>query len=87
MSIRSLSAGMVVLGLALVGGCGSSYYKVSDINTNKVYYTQQLNRSNTGALSFTNARDGAQITLQNSSVESITKQQYENAKAEVAPAP
>ena len=83
---RFLMTAVVGVALAASAGC-TTYYKVSDTSTNKVYYTKQLDRENNGAVSFTDAQDGAQVTIQNSSVETITQQQFQNGKNDVKPAP
>jgi hypothetical protein len=62
-----------------VAGC-ASYYEVKDPQTGKGYYTTGLDQSGNGAVTFTDARTGDKVTLQNSQVEEITQQQFENGK-------
>jgi hypothetical protein len=57
----------IVLGLVLaaggiVSGC-TSYYEVSDPGTNRVYYTEKLDRRDSGTVRFKDARSGEEITL------------------------
>ncbi|HSZ57671.1 MAG TPA: hypothetical protein VK797_18560 [Tepidisphaeraceae bacterium] len=76
----------IVLGLILaaggiVSGC-TSYYEVSDPGTNRVYYTEKLDRRDSGTVRFKDARTGDEITLPASAIKEIPKEQYEVAKAE-----
>lgn len=72
--------GLVLALIALVAGCGR-YYRVTDPRTRDVYYTRDVDKRDSGAAEFTDARTRAKITLQSSVIERITKAQFE----EVAP--
>jgi len=61
--------------LVLVTGC-TSYYKVSDVSTGKVYYTTGIERKNGGAVGFKDAKTKSNITLQSSEVQQIDKDQF-----------
>lgn len=66
-----------VVGAALVaGGCAATYYKVTDTSSGRVYYTDQVSAHVGGGLSLVDARTGDEVTLQNSEVKVITKQEY-----------
>jgi len=68
----------VVLTLGLVGfvaGC-SSYYKVTDPGSSKVYYTDDLDHKDSGSVVFEDANTGNKITLQNSDVQEISKKEF-----------
>ncbi len=69
----------VVVFSVLLAGC-ASYYKVSDPSTGKTYYTEEVKR-NGSAVEFKDAQTGGVMTLQNSEVQEIDKQQYEQAVA------
>jgi len=73
-SIVLLSAGL------LVAACASSYFKVTDPASKNVYYTEKVERAGGGAASFTDARSGAMVTLQNSEVKEINKDEYEKGR-------
>lgn len=73
------------LAAIFAGGC-TTYYKVTDPTTGKAYYTTDLRQMGSGAAELKDARTGATVTLQNSEVEKITKEQYEtNKNTVVAP--
>jgi hypothetical protein len=78
---------LAAIGLALLlgGGC-SSYYKVTDPTTGRVYYTEELQRKNSGAATLRDARTGSTVNLQNSEIEPITKEQYETGRHTAPPA-
>lgn len=82
----------------LVGGCSSPYYKVTEPQSGKAYYTQKVDTLvGTGAVKVKDARTGSLVTLQNSEVKEISEKEYKAgiaapvstppAAAAVAPAP
>ena len=73
------TAFFVVLGALLIGGC-TSYYKVTDPTTDKTYYTTSLRQMDNGAAELKDATTGDTITIQNSHVSKITKEQFEAGK-------
>ncbi len=69
----------LVLALCVLGaGCGR-YYRVTDPRTHDVYYTRDVDKRDSGAAEFTDARTRAKVTLQSSVVERLTKAQYKEA--------
>lgn len=72
--------GLIVAVAGVVGGC-TSYYQVTDPGTNRVYYTDKLDRRDSGTLRFKDARTGAEITLPASEVTELSKEQYDTAKS------
>jgi len=77
MSIRRAFA--VVAFTVLLAGC-AHYYKVTDASNGKVYYTEDVKR-NGSAVEFKDAQSGGVMTLQNSNVQDIDKQEYEQGVA------
>ena len=77
----------VAVGLALLcaGGC-TSYYKVTDPTTGRAYYTTELQHKNSGAATLKDARTGNKVNLQNSEVETISKEEFESGKNTPPPA-
>ncbi len=74
----------LMLGLLLVFGCGGkTYWMVNDLNTNKVYYTQDVDSLSSGAMKFTDAQTGNTITLQNHGEKKITEEEFKAAVANV----
>ena len=64
----------VVVSLGLTG-CGSTYYLVKDPANSAQYYTTSIKKSGS-AVEFTDAKTLTNMTLQNSQVSEITKNQY-----------
>ena len=67
-------------------GC-TTYYKVRDPDSGSVYYTTEIDKQRGGAISLTDDRTNAQVTIQNSEVLEITDDEYDAAirTVEVAP--
>ena len=63
--------------LALVSSTGcTTYYRVTDPTSHKDYYTTETRRVGS-AVTFKDGRTGADVTLQNSEIETISKEQYD----------
>jgi len=73
--IRVAALAGVALGLA---GCSSTYYLVKDPTDGKEYYTTEVHKSG-GTVSFKDAKTLSQVTIQNSQISEITKDQYQVA--------
>jgi hypothetical protein len=67
-----------MIATVLFAGCAGSYYKVTDPNSGKVFYTEEVKR-NGSAVEFKDASSGGVVTLQNSEVSEIDKAAYNNA--------
>ena len=65
--------------LAAAAGC-TSYYKVTDPHSGRVYYTDKLKEEQGGAVELKDAHTGVQVTLQNSSVMKVNKETFEANK-------
>ncbi|HEX9137508.1 MAG TPA: hypothetical protein VF905_11295 [Nitrospirota bacterium] len=80
---RSLRYGWLVVSLCvgvLVVGC-ASYYMVTDPETGKEYYTQEIDDVKGGAVKLKDARSGSLVTLQNSEVKEISEKEYKSGLA------
>jgi len=66
---------MIVLSMLFVCGC-ASYYRVTDPSTDKAYYTKELKKLGGGAVKIIDERSGNTVTLQNSEIQKIKKQEY-----------
>lgn len=73
---------------SLVTAC-ASYYKVTDPVSGRTYYTQDVEHERGGAATFTDAGSSAKITIQNSEVKEITKDEFNVGRLakETKPAP
>jgi len=69
----------VVVFATVLAGC-AHYYKVTDPSNSKVFYTEEVKR-NGSAVEFKDAQSGGVVTLQNSNVQEIDKQEYEQGVA------
>ncbi len=65
----SLCAGLVIVGCA-------SYYKITDPQSGKVYYSEEVETMSGGAVKVKDARTGSTVTLQNSEVKKIDSTEY-----------
>ena len=74
-----IHAAVVLIGLVFLGGC-TTYYKVTDPTTGKVYYTTELKHKSSGAATLKDARTGNKISLQNSEVQKVKKEEFESGK-------
>ena len=73
MTMRLMTVATLVLALA-AAGC-TTYYKVTDPGTSKVYYTDDFKRSGS-TLQFKDYKSGADVTLPASEVMEISKDEY-----------
>jgi len=70
--------------MAALAGCVSgcaNYYKVTDPHTNAVYYSNSINRQSSGLVIFKDARTGQEVTLSESAIQEIPKEQFESGRA------
>jgi len=65
--------------VVFAGGC-TSYYKVTDPTTNRTYYTTELKKGSHGSATLKDARTGNEVTIQNSEIDPITKEEYETGR-------
>jgi hypothetical protein len=75
--VRILMLSSVILGmLTLVSGC-TNYYKVTDPHSGKTYYTTKIEKAKkSGALKLTDERSGETVTVQNSELKEVSKDEY-----------
>jgi hypothetical protein len=68
---------VAVLGmLVLATGCASHYYKVTEPISGSVFYTKEIDNEKGGAVKLKDARTGSMVTIQNSEVKEISKQEF-----------
>jgi len=65
---------LILMAIFLVS-CGS-YYKVTEPSSDKTYYTKKIKSKSEGAVIFTDEVSGSEITLQNSEVIKIDKEEF-----------
>ena len=77
-----LTTAMVIFVLLGVTACGGGYYKVKDLGSDNIYYTKDLEQ-NKGSVVLKDANTGSTVTLQNSEVIEINKEEFNaNTKKE-----
>ena len=64
--------------LLFAAGC-TTYYRVTDPTTGKVYYTTELKQD--GSTTLKDARTGDSVTLQNVDVRKVSKEDFEAGKS------
>lgn len=67
--------GLAAVLLALCLGC-SHRYRVTDPGNGHVYYTKDIDKRDSGAREFKDAKTNAEVTLQSSVVEKISKEEF-----------
>jgi len=67
--------GLLAVACLMLAGC-TSYYRVTNLDTGKNYYTKQVSTKSSGAVVFKDSRTGEKVTLQTSKVTKINKEQY-----------
>jgi hypothetical protein len=59
----------------LAGGC-TTYYQIRDPVTGDVYYADDIKTLDDGAVRFTDAQSGTEVTVQNSDIKEISEDEY-----------
>ena len=76
--IATLSAALM---LVVLSGC-TTYYKVTDPASSKVFYTTDIDKERSGAISFTDKKSKQKVTLQSSEIAEISSDEFEKATGE-----
>lgn len=76
MKMRSICGTVLVIILLMsLSGC-TTYYRVTDPSTDNVYYSTNVKKLSGGAIRIKDEKTGNEVTLQNSEVETIKKEQF-----------
>jgi hypothetical protein len=76
MNLRPLAYVALAGSASFLAGCGS-YYMVRDPGSGNTYYTSDIDRpGGTGTVRFRDGRSDRQVTLQNSEVREISRDEY-----------
>jgi hypothetical protein len=70
---------VLVVGVVGLSGC-TSYYRVTDPSTGRTYYTTSMKKKGDGAVQLRDGRTGQEVTIQNSEVAKVTKEEYETGR-------
>ena len=81
MNLKNMARVSVVLLMVFcfITGC-TTYYRVANPTTGKVYYTTDLDHEGSGVVQFIDAKTGEQVTLPSSEVREVTKEEYETGR-------
>ena len=74
--IRSAQTCAGVLMLFLAAGC-TTYYRITDQSTRRAYYTTDIDRTDSGAVQFYDAKSRAHVTLQSSEIIEISRDAFD----------
>jgi len=75
MRSKLLRMSVALLFLVALSACGS-YYKVTDPTTGTTYYSTDVENQKGGAIKLKDSNTGNTVTLQNSEVSEINKEEY-----------
>lgn len=75
--VRAVRLSACLSMLLLVTGC-TTYYRITDPPTRRVYYTTDFDRTDSGAVQFYDARSRSTVTLQSSEIVEISRDAYES---------
>ncbi|MHC4131075.1 MAG: hypothetical protein ACYSSP_12130 [Planctomycetota bacterium] len=70
---------VIIVLLMLMAGC-TSYYKVTDLNSGKDYYTNDIKYKGSGAVDFKDAKTGSRVVLPSSEIHEIEKEEFNHGK-------
>lgn len=70
--------GMAGLMFLVLTAC-TTYYKVTDPASSKVFYTTDIDKERSGAISFTDNKSKQKVTLQSSEIAEISSDEYDKA--------
>ena len=73
---KLLSTVLAIFILIGITACFGGYYMVKDPATDKTYYTDKIIEEKGGAIKLKDANTGSSITLQNSEVTKIKKEEF-----------
>jgi uncharacterized protein YceK len=75
---KSVALGIAAMIMVLLSGC-TTYYKISDPNSDKVFYTTNIDKMRSGTITFKDAKTKSEVTLPSSEVQEISSDEYDKA--------
>ena len=75
---KSVALGLAAMIIVLLSGC-TTYYKISDPNSDKVFYTTDIDKMKSGTITFKDAKTKSEVTLPSSEVQEISSDEYDKA--------
>ncbi|BCS52881.1 hypothetical protein [Geobacter sp. SVR] len=83
--MKSLHYAAALAGAALLSAGCTTYYQVREPAGGRAYYTTDIEETKAGSVKFTDEKSGSTITLQNSEIREIPKEEYEKGITSSAP--
>jgi hypothetical protein len=80
MRTARLTASTALLAIVLVTAGCTTYYRVTDPASGRMYYTTDISRRGS-AVEFTDAKSGSSVILQNSEIKEISSDDYQKNTA------
>ena len=75
MKSKLMTIGLLIFLCLGITACGN-YYMVKDPSNGNTYYTEKVSKESGGAVKFKDANTGSDVTIQNSEVTEIPKEEY-----------
>ena len=75
---KSVALGLAAMIIVLLSGC-TTYYKISDPNSDKVFYTTNIDKMKSGTITFKDAKTKSEVTLPSSAIQEISSDEYDKA--------
>jgi hypothetical protein len=75
-TMRTRISIFILLILVFVFLAGCEYYRVTDPSTGKIYYTKEVKKRGSGAVELKDEKTGNEVTLQNSEIQKIEKEAF-----------
>ena len=75
---KFVTTGIAALMLAVLSAC-TTYYKVTDPSSGKVFYTTNIDKNISGAIVFKDEKSKSEVTLQSSEIAEIGSDEYDKA--------
>jgi hypothetical protein len=80
MRAARLTASTALLAIVLVSAGCTTYYRVTDPGSGRMYYTTDIKRRGS-AVEFTDAKSGSEVTLQGSEIKEISSEDFQKNTA------
>jgi hypothetical protein len=77
MELKLLSPLSIGLAFLFLAGC-TSYYRINDQASGRVYYTKDYDRSDSGSIIFEDARTRSTVTLPSSEIREVSREEFES---------
>lgn len=77
--MKKIWLALLVLAGLVIFGC-ATYYQVKDPVSGRIYYTNNLDRQKGGAVEMEDATTREKVTVQNSEIREITKEEFESKR-------